>query len=331
MLDELLTTCLDTVSGDLVSSPADLLDPETERLRHRCHPGNRTLICALCAAGIDAQPGSHVPVLLRPRAGGRGRPHFAHPAGRAPRCGQHSPQATNLLAARAMVEAWASAQPPVTSVGRERGAARLSTAEVSVHLAGSAEVILTLATMGDAGYVRVSCTQPCGGPQLALNLSTRTVRSLNPGGPWEGVLEDLSLTTAGLVLPAAAPQAAPAAHDRSWPAPPAPAAVDSGALRAPRRDGTEYFGMTFDARVCLPDLADDWDDARIRLAYKALALFEECCVMELADEFGDPCGGLLADLDRCGYIERFDRQGFEKIRRTERGRRAGRQILGHPR
>ncbi|SHU26701.1 Uncharacterised protein [Mycobacteroides abscessus subsp. abscessus] len=98
MLDEHLTTCLDVDSGDLIQIPDDASDSTLQALDRRGYRGSKRLICPLCWAGVDAAPNTRVPVLIRTRAGRR--PHFAHPAGRAPRTGQHSASALLQLTLR---------------------------------------------------------------------------------------------------------------------------------------------------------------------------------------------------------------------------------------
>ena len=81
--------------------------------------GRRTLVCALCHAGTDAEPGTRVPLVVRGREGGLRRPHFAHPPGQAP-VGGHHPESVWHLSAKVVLADWARRQPDVINVAVER-------------------------------------------------------------------------------------------------------------------------------------------------------------------------------------------------------------------
>lgn len=115
MLDAQLTTCLDLDSGALVQIPAAANESALEVLRRRSYRGIKRLICALCWDGVDTAARTEVPLLLREHTGTQGA-HFAHPAGRAPRTGQHSADMMRQLAVRADLQQWALQQPGVSAV-----------------------------------------------------------------------------------------------------------------------------------------------------------------------------------------------------------------------
>lgn len=104
--------------------------------------GDRSLICLLCYLGDEAPPETVVPLVVKGRAGGRVRPHFAHPPGAAPANG-HSPESLWHLAAKHQLAAWAATQPDVTSAVAERWTAnRERRADVHVTFDGDAAVAL---------------------------------------------------------------------------------------------------------------------------------------------------------------------------------------------
>lgn len=114
-----LTVALDTVRHQYVCAPTNPADPCMNQLRSASYSGDRTLVCALCYAGIGAAPGTRVPVVVKGRIRGDRRPHFAHPPGRGPAGGGHEPESVWHLASKALVEAWARAQPGVSDVRNE--------------------------------------------------------------------------------------------------------------------------------------------------------------------------------------------------------------------
>jgi Competence protein CoiA-like family len=113
--DDLLVVGLDLETGREVH----LSDVALPYWHDRGYSGRRTLVCALCYAGFDAEPGTRVPLVVRGRIGGPRRPHFAHPPGQAP-LGRHHPESVWHLAAKAALAAWAARQPGVADVAVER-------------------------------------------------------------------------------------------------------------------------------------------------------------------------------------------------------------------
>ncbi len=113
--DDLLVVGLDLETGREVHVNEETL----AYWRDRDYSGRRTLVCALCYAGIDAAPGTRVPLVVRGKIGGLRRPHFAHPPGQAP-VGGHHPESLWHLSAKAVLAAWAARQPGVADVAVER-------------------------------------------------------------------------------------------------------------------------------------------------------------------------------------------------------------------
>jgi len=113
--DDLLVVGLDLETG----REAHLTEPTLAYWRERGYSGRRTLVCGMCQAGIDAAPGTRVPLVVRGKIGGLRRPHFAHPPGQAP-VGGHHPESVWHLTAKAVLAAWAHRQPGVTDVAVER-------------------------------------------------------------------------------------------------------------------------------------------------------------------------------------------------------------------
>ncbi|WP_067666087.1 competence protein CoiA family protein [Nocardia miyunensis] len=89
------------------------------QLRAKGYLGDRTLVCALCYAGVGTASGAVVPVVVRGRIGGDRRPHFAHPPGLGPTGGLHAPESVWHLASKAVLTAWARKQPGVIEVRNE--------------------------------------------------------------------------------------------------------------------------------------------------------------------------------------------------------------------
>lgn len=113
--DDLLVVGLDLETGLEVHVD----DAGREHWYARGYSGRRTLVCALRYAGIDAEPGTRVPLVIRSKADGLRRPHFAHPPGQAP-AGGHHPESLWHLTAKAVFAAWARRQPGVAEVAVER-------------------------------------------------------------------------------------------------------------------------------------------------------------------------------------------------------------------
>lgn len=131
MQDDLLVVGLDLETGREVH----VTEPSPRYWRARDYSGGRTLVCALCYMGIDAQPGTRVPLVVRGRIGGVRRPHFAHPPGQAPVGGHHSESVWHL-SAKAVLAVWAARQPGVADVAVERctpDRARRSDVRVRFH------------------------------------------------------------------------------------------------------------------------------------------------------------------------------------------------------
>lgn len=105
MQDDLLVVGLNLETGREVH----VSDAGREYWYARGYSGRRTLVCALCYAGIDAEPGTRVPLLIRSKTGGQRRPHFAHPPGQAP-AGGHHPESLWHLTAKAVLAACARRQ-----------------------------------------------------------------------------------------------------------------------------------------------------------------------------------------------------------------------------
>lgn len=78
----------------------------------------QTLVCAMCRAGVDAPPGSLVPLVVAGRIGGERRAHFRHPPGMAPANG-HEPESLWHLAVKAVLVSWARQLPNVSDVSAE--------------------------------------------------------------------------------------------------------------------------------------------------------------------------------------------------------------------
>ena len=115
MQDDLLVVGLDLETDREIH----LREPDLDYWRARGYSGRRTLVCALCHAGIDAGLGTCVPLVVRGRQGGPRRPHFAHPPGQAP-VGGHHPESVWHLSAKAVLADWARGQPGVIDVTVER-------------------------------------------------------------------------------------------------------------------------------------------------------------------------------------------------------------------
>ncbi|MBF6207263.1 hypothetical protein IU483_24690 [Streptomyces gardneri] len=114
-----LTVALDLVRQQYDYAPTDPADPRMDDLRARSYRGDRTLVCALCYAGIDAAPGTEVPLVVKGPISGIRRPHFAHPSGQGPAGGQHDPESEWHLASKKTVATWARTQPDVVDVRSE--------------------------------------------------------------------------------------------------------------------------------------------------------------------------------------------------------------------
>jgi hypothetical protein len=112
--DDLLVVGLDLETGREVH----LTEPTVDYWRERDYMGRRTLVCALCHAGLDAEPGTCVPLVVRAKTHGLRRPHFAHPPGQAP-VGGHHPESVWHLSTKAVLAAWAHRQPGVADVAVE--------------------------------------------------------------------------------------------------------------------------------------------------------------------------------------------------------------------
>ncbi|WP_306307068.1 competence protein CoiA family protein [Nocardia abscessus] len=110
---------LDTLSDQYVCAPTDPEDPRLEDLWTHGYTGDRTLVCALCYAGVGAPPGTVVPVVVKGRVGGMRRPHFAHPAVRGPVGGAHDPESVWHLVSKTVLAEWSRTQPGVIDVRTE--------------------------------------------------------------------------------------------------------------------------------------------------------------------------------------------------------------------
>lgn len=115
MQDDLLVVGLNLETGREVH----VSDASREYWHARGYSGRRTLVCALCYAGIDAELGTRVPLVIRSKTGGPRRPHFAHPPGQAPAGGHHQESLWHLTA-KTVLAAWARRQPCVADVSVER-------------------------------------------------------------------------------------------------------------------------------------------------------------------------------------------------------------------
>ncbi|MET8875732.1 hypothetical protein [Nocardia sp. NPDC004604] len=60
-----LTVALDTVRHQYICAPTDPADSRMNQLRRASYSGDRTLVCALCYAGVGATPGTRVPVVVK--------------------------------------------------------------------------------------------------------------------------------------------------------------------------------------------------------------------------------------------------------------------------
>ncbi|WP_157172505.1 competence protein CoiA family protein [Nocardia pneumoniae] len=110
---------LDTLRHRYVCAPTDPGDLRLEDLRAHGYTGDRTLVCALCYAGVGAPPGTVVPMVVKGRVGGVRRPHFAHPAGRGPVGGAHDPESVWHLISKTVLAEWSRTQPGVIDVRTE--------------------------------------------------------------------------------------------------------------------------------------------------------------------------------------------------------------------
>jgi hypothetical protein len=136
--DDLLVVGLDLETGCEVHVSA----PSVDYWYDRGYSGRRTLVCALCYAGIDAEPSTRVPLVVRGRTHGLRRPHFAHPPGQAP-VGGHHPESVWHLSAKAALAAWAGRQPGVADVAVERWTPdRARRCDVRVRFHGGRQVAL---------------------------------------------------------------------------------------------------------------------------------------------------------------------------------------------
>lgn len=115
MQDDLLVVGLDLETGDEVH----VTDDTRDYWRARDYSGRRTLVCALCYAGIDAAPRTRKPVVVRGRDGGVRRTHLAHLPRQAPVGGHHSESVWHL-SAKAVLADWARRQPGVADLAIER-------------------------------------------------------------------------------------------------------------------------------------------------------------------------------------------------------------------
>lgn len=115
MQDDLLVVGLNLETGREVH----VSDAGREYWYARGYSGRRTLVCALCYAGIDAEPGTRVPLVIRSKTGGQRRPHFAHPPGQVP-AGGHHPESLWHLTVKAVLAAWGRRQPGVADVTAEQ-------------------------------------------------------------------------------------------------------------------------------------------------------------------------------------------------------------------
>jgi hypothetical protein len=114
-----LTVALDLSCNEYLCAPGDPADDRMGQLRTKGYLGDRTLVCALCYAGVGATSGAIVPVVVRGRIGGDRRPHFAHPPGLGPTGGLHAAESVWHLASKAVLAAWARTQPAVIEVRNE--------------------------------------------------------------------------------------------------------------------------------------------------------------------------------------------------------------------
>ncbi len=170
-----LTVALDTVRHQYVCAPTDPADPGMNQLRRASCSGDRTLVCALCYAGISAAPGTRVPVVVKGRIRGDRRPHFAHPPGRGPAGGGHEPESVWHLASKASLEPWARTQPGVIDVRNEVWLpTRERRCDVRVVFADGSYVAVEGALREHSAYVRTS-------PGLRT-YSSRSRSGNQPGG-----------------------------------------------------------------------------------------------------------------------------------------------------
>lgn len=115
MQDDLLVVGLDLETGHEVH----VAERSMEYWRARGYSGTRTLVCFYCFHGFEAPMGTRVPLVVRGRLGGRVRPHFAHPAGKAPDGGHH-PETVWHLTAKHTLARWARGLPTVAAVRLEQ-------------------------------------------------------------------------------------------------------------------------------------------------------------------------------------------------------------------
>ncbi|MEE1736435.1 competence protein CoiA family protein [Streptomyces sp. BE147] len=138
-MDDLLVVGLDLRTGREVH----VSEQPGEYWRTCGYPdGDGSLVCFYCYNGMDAAPGTRVPLVARGRLGGKVRLHFAHPPGRAPAAGHH-PETVWHLTAKHVLARWARTQPEVTGVSLEQWAPPGSRrADVLVTLADGTRLAL---------------------------------------------------------------------------------------------------------------------------------------------------------------------------------------------
>jgi hypothetical protein len=119
-----------------------LLDQPRSVWKRKGYGGDGTLVCWHCYHGVDAPPGTRVPLVFKGgKKYGKVRAHFAHPANQAPPGGHH-PETVWHANAKQMLVRWATGQAVVvdarteywTADGRRRS-------DVQVRLTDGTELI----------------------------------------------------------------------------------------------------------------------------------------------------------------------------------------------
>ncbi|WP_431921490.1 competence protein CoiA family protein [Nonomuraea jabiensis] len=130
MRDDLLVVGFDLTTGREVH----VAERPAKVWRQLGYGAAATLVCFFCFHGIDAAPGSRVPLVTRGRVGGQVRTHFAHPPGQAP-AGGHHPETIWHLSTKHVLAQWARSCPQVAQVHLEQWTpCRQRRADVAVEL-----------------------------------------------------------------------------------------------------------------------------------------------------------------------------------------------------
>jgi hypothetical protein len=138
MRGDLLVIGFDLTTGREVH----VADRSAAQWRPMGYGAAETLVCLYCLHGVDAPPGTRVPLITKGRIGGRIRTHFAHPPGMAPAGGHHAETVWHITA-KHLLARWARVCPGVTDVRLEHWTPdQERRADVHVRLADGSRVAL---------------------------------------------------------------------------------------------------------------------------------------------------------------------------------------------